>query len=498
MKHYVVSLVKGYDKSEILDELNRDTTSDSWVDSNIIPDRPVDNVNTRPSSGRIFEVELSDAEAEALMKDPRVGGVNEPLVWDDEWADYQQELSNQRDGTSTARDNWAFSRHVNESNPWGSNVTSDIGGTYDYHLDGTGVDYVHQESKFRYDHEQWQDRNGNSRLQRFQWNTLPNMGGEASQNYDDVNFSSYHATHCCGTAVGKDYGWAKNANIYCLDMDTISSSAWFDAIKEFHKAKTPDPITGVKRPTIVGASWGYKANFTSITGIVFRGSSVGTVKSSQYGMIGDVSNRFNANLYNLNVEVEEMEEAGVIYVKSAGNQGQKLCSVGDIDYDNYITRSITTGGILAGSPIYYNRGAGNIGPNTIVCGNLDSTLYNGEEATQTSSDKGPRVDVWVAGTNIVSAYNSSSTSIANYTGTSMSTPQISGMTCLLLQLNPGWTPAQARQWWHNQGSIKGLMFQGETDESNAATFFSNTRSLYNGVNRIAYFPFAGHRALRQD
>jgi hypothetical protein len=80
----------------------------------------------------------------------------------------------------------------------------------------------------------------------------------------------------------------------------------------------------------------------------------------------------------------------------------------------------------------------------------------------------------------------------------MSTPQISGMTCLLMQLNPGWTPAQARQWWHNQGSIKGLMFQGDTDENNASTFFSNTRSLYNGVNRIAYFPFAGHRALRQD
>ena len=272
-------------------------------------------------------------------------------------------------------------------------------------------------------------------------------------------------------------------------MNTVNSSYWFDAIKEFHKAKTVNPLTGFKRPTVVSASGGYKSYFSNLTDINFRGSSVGSVKSSQYGMIGDGANRFNAQIYNLMAEVEEMEDEGVHYHKSAGNQGQKLCYSGDVDYNNYITRSIASGQISAGNPIYYNRGAGNIGPNTIVCGNLDSALYSSSEACNTSSDKGPRVDVYAAGTNIVSAHNTSSSAILNLSGTSMSTPNVAGMSCLVLQLNPGYTPAQLREWWH-KNSIKGLLYQGSTDENTPSTFFANTRNLMSPdatSNRIAFF-----------
>lgn len=483
-KHYVVSLHKGVDKEQFLNELN---TSTSITD---VPDREVSTVNARPSSKRMVEVALTDAEATALLGDSRVGGVNEPLVWDDEWLDYEQEENWTRDNTSTIRGNWGFRRHIVENNPWGSGSQNvDLGGTYDYHLDGSGIDYIHQETKFRYDHEQWNDANGNSRLQQFQWNTLPNCSSISTLDYSSTSGNSYHATHCAGTAVGKDYGWAKNANIFCLDMGTVNSSYWFDAIKEFHKAKSINPLTGFKRPTVVSASWGYKAYFTNITDIQFRGSSVGTVKSNQYGMIGDSSNRFNAQIYNLMAEVEEMQDEGVHYHKSAGNQGQKLClDSSDVDYNNYITRSTTTGTIAAGNPIYYNRGAGNIGPDTIVCGNLDSALYGSDECCQAGSDKGPRVDVYAAGTDIVSAYNTSNTSVYNLTGTSMSTPQIAGMSCLVLQLNPGFTPAMLRQWWH-KNSIKGQLFQGPTDENTPSTFFANSRNLMSPdatSNRIAF------------
>lgn len=76
----------------------------------------------------------------------------------------------------------------------------------------------------------------------------------------------------------------------------------------------------------------------------------------------------------------------------------------------------------------------------------------------------------------------------------MATPQVAGMSCLLLQLNPGWTPAQLRKWWQDN-AVKDLLFQGSTDENTPSTFFSNNRSLMNGPNRIAYFPFAAHRAM---
>ena len=40
-KEYIVSLHKGADKNLILSDLNRDTTSDSGIDSAIVPDRTV-------------------------------------------------------------------------------------------------------------------------------------------------------------------------------------------------------------------------------------------------------------------------------------------------------------------------------------------------------------------------------------------------------------------------------------------------------------------------
>lgn len=502
-KHYVIAIKKGIDKDQIIDELKRDTSADSSVDSSTIPDRQVQQVNNRPSNKRLFEMALTDEEATALMNDSRVGGVNEPIEWSDEFLDTEQSVLNtnygwQRDptgsGTGRDRDNWGLLRHIEATNVWGSNVTDKrVNDVYPYHLDGTGVDFINQEGGMvRADHQQWYDSQGVTRYQQFQWNTLPNCSGMGTTSYSG---SSGHPTHCAGTVAGKDYGWAKGAKVYSLSLLQYGQSYWFDAIKEFHKAKPIDPTTGVRRPTVVNASWGYKASFTNISNIYFRGSYTGSSsKSRNYGMIGDIGNRFNAQLYSLMAEVEEMQDEGVHYFKSAGNQQQKLCYSDDVDYNNHILRTSNIGGIPAGQPVYYNRGAGNIGPDTVVCGNIDSALYNGGEATTPSSDKGPRVDVWAAGTDIVSSYNSNSTDKFNLTGTSMSTPQVCGMSALILQANPGMTPAQLRAWWHNNAKT-GLLHQGSTNESDAATFFSSDRSLMNGPNRIAFFPFSGHRPV---
>ena len=112
-KHYVVSLHKGFNKEEVIDDLNRDTTLDSKVDSNIIPDRQVQNVNTRPSSKRIFEIALTDEEAEKLKNDPRVGDVNIPIVGSDDWLDYEQSADWTRESNDTTRGNWGLLRHGN-------------------------------------------------------------------------------------------------------------------------------------------------------------------------------------------------------------------------------------------------------------------------------------------------------------------------------------------------------------------------------------------------
>jgi subtilisin family serine protease len=522
----VITLIKGANKDEFLNNLKRDTTNDSSVDSSIIPDRIVEIVRPNLSSPRILQVSLTDEEAAEISDHPEVVGVELPLEWLDEWLDVEESPFGGtwvRESPSTynistanpTRTNWGLSRHTKTTNQWGVNVVDDLpaGTTYDYHLDGTGIDYIHQEGGFiRTDHEQFLDKDGNSRVVEFQWNTLPNhshlptMDYSAFANNDGGLVSSNawgHATHCAGTAVGKDVGWAKGAAIYTMPIDLMNpgngnEADWFSAIKEFHLAKPIDPVTGFKRPTVVSASWGIKGFFSSISDIQFRGSSVGSGKSRTYGMIGDTANRFNTSAWSLNAAVEDMQSVGVHYFKSAGNQKQKLCHPGDIDFDNHIIRLSATGHIPAGSPVYYNRGAGNIGPDTVVVGNIDSALYddNGtdKEVNAGSSDKGPRVDIWAAGSDIVSSYRSSSSTYNSITGTSMATPQIAGMSCLLLQLNPGWTPAQLREWWHTN-SIKDLLYQGPTDESDTYTFWQSDIGLQNSENRIAYFPYSGHVAM---
>ena len=147
-KHYVIAIKKGIDKDQIMDELKRDTSADSSVDSSTIPDRQVQQVNNRPSNKRLFEMALTDEEATALMNDSRVGGVNEPIEWSDEFFDTEQSAQNafygwQRNATSTNRDNWGLLRHIEETNVWGSNVTDNRSNdVYPYHLDGTGVDFT--------------------------------------------------------------------------------------------------------------------------------------------------------------------------------------------------------------------------------------------------------------------------------------------------------------------------------------------------------------------
>tara|TARA_B100000965_G_scaffold383659_1_gene383137 strand:+ start:3836 stop:5431 length:1596 start_codon:yes stop_codon:yes gene_type:complete len=518
-QHYIVTLKKGANKDEIFDEMSRDTSADSSVDSNIIPDRKVDTVDARSSSKRVFEMALTDEEANKLRNDSRVGDLMLDFKWDDDWLDFERPHNPtgwgqstafgwEPDSTSSFRNNWGLIRHIEATNGWGTNrnaqrTSPSTGGQayYTGHLNGTGVDYVHQEGGTpRPTHEYLDDANGTSRLQQFQWNTLPNCSGAGTMSYSGSGDS--HATHCCGTAIGRHIGWGTNATVYVLDTGNISRAYWFDAIKEFHKAKSVDPTTGVKRPTVVSASWGYKSYFANITATYFRGSDVSHTTdgtSRQYGKIGDGANRFNTAVYNLSAEVEEMQDEGVIYCKSAGNQYQKICYSGDVDYDNYITRSVGWGGITAGQPHYYNRGAGNIGPDTIVVGNLAAQLATwssnpADEQCLSSSDKGPRVDLYVAGNNIVSGGTSSDTNYYSTSGTSMSTPQVAGMCTLLLQANPGMTPAQVRTWFMNNAQLPAF-HHGSTLEGTPSTFFQSDRGLMNGTGRVAYFPFSAHTPL---
>jgi len=488
-KTYIIAMEKGQPKDQLKDELTAESGND------YVPARTVDVVEPRNGSTRHFAMALTDEEAVTLRDDPRVNSVHEPIEWDDDMLDFEvnHRTSWIRKDPNTTQNNWGLLRHIETTNQWPTNGAADTRSSeyYTGHLDGTGVDIVvHEGNTARPTHEQFYDSNGVTRYNQLQWNTLPNMSGANTINYSTA--AGNHATHVLGTMGGLTVGWAPGAQLYSCPVNYIGSSLyWFDAVKEFHLNKTVDPQTGHRRPTVMNMSWGYKTFLTNITGIYFRGSNVGTSPGTSNAIIGDVSDRVNCPIYGFESEIDELHEAGVIITKSAGNQYQKLDIDGGIDYNNYMTRSVGTGNISAGNPLYYNRGSSNRSTDTIVVGNMDSDLFSSSEATEVSSEKGPRVDVWAAGTNIVSGGNSSDTTYLNYTGTSMAAPQVAGMCALLLQMNPGMSPAQVRQWVINNAKT-GELYIGDT---NNTTYFTNNRNLQDGSDRIAYWPFSDHRPI---
>ena len=488
-KTYIIAMEKGQPKDQLKDELTAESGND------YVPARTVDVVEPRNGSTRHFAMALTDEEAITLRDDPRVNSVHEPIEWNDDMLDFEvnHRTSWIRKDPGTTQNNWGLLRHIETTNQWPSTGAADTRSSeyYTGHLDGTGVDIVvHEGDAARTTHEQFYDSSGVSRYNQLQWNSLPNMGGANSINYSTA--AGDHATHVLGTMGGLTVGWAPGAQLYSCPIDYIGSSLfWFDAVKEFHLNKTVDPQTGHRRPTVVNMSWGYKTFLTNITGIYFRGSNVGTSPAPSNAIIGDGLDRVNCPIYGFESEIDELHEAGVIITKSAGNQYQKLDIDGGVDYNNYMTRSVGTGNISAGNPLYYNRGSSNRSTDTIVVGNMDSDLYSNSEATNVSSEKGPRVDVWAAGTNIVSGGASSNTTYLNYSGTSMAAPQVAGMCALLVQMNPGMSPAQVRQWVINNAKT-GELYIGDT---NNATYFSNNRNLQDGDDRIAYWPFSDHRPI---
>ena len=73
----------------------------------------------------------------------------------------------------------------------------------------------------------------------------------------------------------------------------------------------------------------------------------------------------------------------------------------------------------------------------------------------------------------------------------MAAPQVAGIICLLLQANPGMTPAQVQTWLRNNGKTD-LLYVGDNDASVPSDYFSSDRNLMGATNRIAYFPYSAH------
>ena len=505
-REYIVSLKKDVDYDEFWHEIENASDSDGFV-----PARRVEIVDNRDGSLRSCHYSLTDQEAKTLRSDPRVYAVEIPAnqrtditigFRASQTGNFEKKTNNNSSGTFL---NYGLRRCISEANPYGTGTT--VSGDYTYPLDGTGVDVVIMDSGIQVDHPEFTDVNGVSRVQQINWYTAAGgviSGTQSSNFYRDFDG---HGTHCAGIAVGKTYGWAKNAQIFSMKLQGlegpgdsgtgIPDTQAFDLIKLWHLNKPINPNTGYKRPTVVNMSWGYTSSFTDITGGVYRTEPwTGTSRRTDYGMIGQpVSGefRFDTKQLSADIDTEEMLDAGIHICISAGNSSIKIDISGGVDYGNYFSAQRLDDGNIVSIDYFYHQGGSPYGDNALIVGSSDSVVFNSTtEQKSTFSNCGKGVTLYAPGSRIMSAtsttnrystnepyYANASFRQLNLDGTSMSAPQVAGFSALMLQLDPKLTPAQLKA--KIVSDSRTVMYSTNLDND-----YTDNRSISDGEPKFLY------------
>jgi hypothetical protein len=489
-KEYIVALHKDVDYDQFWSEMESTTNGLTFV-----PDRRIDIVNNRDLSQRCCHYALTDEEAAILRNDPRVAAVAMPAPLELKgYGAIQTADFNRTTGIVSNNVNWGLRRCILE------NIEATAGTQYPYCIDGTGVDIVIQDNGVVSGHPEWEGADGKTRFIQHDWYKAAGVAGTMPVgHYGDVG---NHGSHVAGIATGKTYGWAKGATIYSIRYDLFDSEA-FDLVKTWHLNKPVDPKTGIKRPTILNASWGYRWYYDNggyggqQVSRTYRGNT--TFTNTFSGAAGQVNITHNFTYTPADVDQQELTDAGVICVRAAGNYYHKIEAPNGTDWNNNYTYSTSwaLGAVPPGQPIYYHRSGSPWSPDTIIVANSDSTPNGSNEQMASSSERGPGVHIAAPGTNITSSTNSvgypgfnsaypsnAAYKIARISGTSMAAPQVTGMLALFLQINPRATAQQCKDWLSNIGSKQNKLFTTNLDND-----YTNTRSLMGQANRFMFWPY---------
>ena len=519
-KAYIVILERGVDYTEFWQEMETAGTTLSYV-----PNRAVAIVDDREAMDRMCVYALSDNEAEVLQQDPRVKAVEIPFEKLNDWvivSTATQDANFNKPSTAAGTNkNWGLVRHNYATNVYGTSTSTAL--DYIYTLDGSNVDVIILDTGIQANHPEWQDASGVSRFKNINWFTYTNtVGTQPTGFYTDVDG---HGTACAGVAVGKTFGWAKNANIYSITTynnpgNEIDYSIAVQLIKKFHQQKPINPATGVKNPTIVnmsftqywsGTTLDYTHNFITYRNVRYNTVSPSAIPGGDfpnynYGLVfypgqplfggGRLPRRNN----QLDVPVQDLLDTGIVVVIAAANDKQKIDVPGGVDWLNSINILTRPPSNTIPSTYYYMQGSSPYDSDAVIVGAIDSTPANAStDQKAIFSRAGPGVDIFAAGANVMTSLSNTSINktIAPYNntdpvfkqtlinGTSFAAPQIVGMSALYLQANPTATPAQVKSWLITNSVPSALFNTGLTND------YSNQRSQWGGTAGVAFQALQG-------
>ena len=452
---------------------------------------------------------------------------------------------------------WGVYRHQSTTNNFGTSTT--VNADSQYSLTGKNVDIVIMDTGVRWDHPEFLKSGVSSFSTKadtrvrdilihgaeeygINWTAqgLTAPGSGSLSNYTVANVlesstfgGSWHGSHVAGTAAGNQFSVAFEANIWtiaCVDRSDVGwsePSDGFDYIKVWHKNKPINPETGLRNPTVVNCSWGHRQFFRHDLSynVTFRGSSYTNtqvdadptnVPAVYYLKANGISYReFTTKKTTGQTEADELVNdsdcQNVVLVCAMGNSEGKNEVKNGTDYDNEFTSGTFYYGSLPNGydPYYTRSGTPAITREgeedaAIKVGSLDSNRQSGsQERNSGFSNKGPNLDIWAAGTMVLSPLNSGYSDPRNSSyynqylnGTSMATPNVSGVIALHLESTPTATRKNVREWLLSEGS-RTLSSSDYYDPytsngANDTNYWGDEQSLKSSPRRVLYNPYANN------